>query len=93
MTTIWKYVLQPGRNLVEMPSGSKLLTVQMQAGDPTLWALVVPGGPMVTRIIDIYGTGHPLPANPGYYLATVQMHGGSLVWHVFDATHAAKEQP
>jgi hypothetical protein len=30
-----------------------------------------------------------MPTNPGEYVATFQMHGGALVWHVFEATNAA----
>ena len=40
------------------------------------------------RTFEMYGTGHPMPANPGEYVETFQMDGGALVWHVFDATNA-----
>lgn len=89
MRTIWKYTLQPGRTKLEMPRGAELLTVQMQGDTPTLWAQVHPGEPLERRVIDIHGTGHKLPEDAGQYLATFQMEGGALVWHVFDATQAA----
>jgi hypothetical protein len=38
------------------------------------------------RVIEIYGTGNPHPADPSFlrsYIGTVQMMDG-LVWHVYD---------
>lgn len=89
MSTIWKYALQPGRTELEMPGGAELLTVQMQGDTPTLWAQVWPGEPVVRRVLDVYGTGHKMPPDPGKYVATFQMDDGTLVWHVFDATDTA----
>lgn len=89
MTTIWKYELEPGKNLLKMPAGAKPLTVQTQGGTPTMWALVKEDAPPEHRIISIYGTGHKMPDHPGVYLGTFQMSDGALVWHVFDATMRA----
>ena len=58
---------------------------QMQGEQPQLWALVDPDQPNEWRTFEMYGTGHPMPANPGEYVETFQMDGGALVWHVFEA--------
>lgn len=73
---------------IEMPSGSTLLSVQIQNGVPQLWALVEVGAPMARRKLAIRGTGHDLTfsaeAWPAKYVGTFQMQGGSLAWHLFD---------
>lgn len=89
MTTIYKWTLTPGSTDLHMPAGARVLTVQMQGDQPQLWALVEPEQPKEWRTFEIYGTGNPMPANPGEYVATFQMDGGSLVWHVFEATTVA----
>jgi hypothetical protein len=85
MTTIYKYTLEPGRTVLELPDGAQVLTVQMQHGSPCMWALVDLARPIGRRFFDVYGTGHAMPADPGRYVATFQMEGGALVWHVFEA--------
>lgn len=90
MTTIYKYSLQPGRTVLDLPSGAQVLTVQMQRGEPCLWAKVDTTNPPERRVFDVFGTGHPMPDDPRLlYVATFQMDGGALVWHVFEAPHAA----
>lgn len=82
---IWKWPLMiTDRQTIEMPSGAKMLTVQMQGERPQLWALCDETNPLTERKIAIYGTGNPVPDEPGQYIATFQSHGGLLVWHVFE---------
>lgn len=84
---IWKYTLaELGRQYLQMPAGAQILTVQLQDDMVQLWAIVDPNAEKVERVIDIYGTGHQMPdVGPGEYLGTFQMHGGALVFHVFEA--------
>jgi len=85
MNTIWKFPLTiTDQNEIEMPKGAELLTVQMQHGEPQLWASVDPQAPKVSRRIMVHGTGHPVDLF-NVYLATFQTMGGYLVFHVFDA--------
>ena len=83
---IWKYQL----NVIDeqqlfLPADAKILTVQTQRGTPCLWALVnEENTAKELRKIAIYGTGNPIPDDPGEYIATFQMHGGDLVFHVFE---------
>lgn len=83
---IWKFPLEvTDRQELRLPVASKILTVQTQRGVPCLWALVnEETAANSLRKIAIYGTGNPLPDNPGEYIATFQMHGGDLVFHVFE---------
>jgi hypothetical protein len=85
MKTIWKFTLKTtDEQVIEMPRGAKLLTVQMQDNRPQLWALVDSVKPNEQRTIATFGTGNP--AEDGEYIGTYQMRGGELVFHVFDIT-------
>jgi len=81
---IWKYPL-PLQDVVELmlPRGARVLTMQKQNGQLTMWALVDPLAPLYLRSFAIVGTGNPAP-NPeqGTYLATAQ--SGPFVWHLFE---------
>ena len=89
MPTIWKYPLHPGTTQHNMPRGATVLHAQMQQGEPVLWALVEPSADQELRTFDVYGTGHGVRENAGEYIATFQMDGGALVWHVFERRAAA----
>lgn len=85
MKEIWKWaIVVNDRSALRMPKGAQLLCVQWQGDLVMLWAVVETSAPKVTRRIAVYGTGQPLPDNPGTYVDTFQMMGGKLVWHVFD---------
>jgi len=86
ITRIFKWELQlTDEQVLWLPKGSKLLTVQMQNGRPKLWAICDPNAVLQEpRRIGIYGTGNPIPEDPGIYIATFQMHNGDLVFHVFE---------
>lgn len=82
---IWKYTLiVVDRQTLFLPEGARILTVQMQDYAPQLWAIVDESEPSEPREIAIYGTGNPMPDEPGIYIGTFQMHDGALVWHVFE---------
>lgn len=89
MKAIWKFPLEgPGRNVIQMPLGAKVLCAQNQHEKPTLWAMVESEDAKhaVTRVFFVIGTGHeaPMEIEDWTYIDTVQMAGGSLVWHVFE---------
>lgn len=88
MTRIWKWTLQiTDKQMLQMPQGAKVLTAQMQGEELCLWAQVGPpdpGVPQEARTFAIYGTGNPMPDEPGEYVATFQTQGGALVFHVYD---------
>lgn len=89
--TVWKYPLIPGVQGIEMPEGASILTAQMQANEPQLWALVDPARTKRTRRIAVVGTGHDAPDRDAPYVATFQTESvmGPLVWHVFDGGYVS----
>lgn len=84
MRTIYKYPLQViDSQVVQLPGGGIPLTVQVQNDIPVLWSVVNTDLPNAPITINTYGTGHPIVERPGEYLATYQLCGGGLVFHVF----------
>lgn len=88
MMTIWKYSLAVlDHQVIRMPRGAMVLTVQAQNGEGCLWALVDVDEPMVDRIFAVFGTGHFLRKAEWeklHYIGTYQMLDGVLIWHVFE---------
>ena len=84
MRKIYKYQIEvTDEQLVTMPAGAQILTVQAQGDRLCLWAVVSLGSPEEKRVIQIYGTGMDFPKHKKCtYIATVQMDG--FVWHVFE---------
>lgn len=82
MKTVWKYVLQSDSQIIHMPSGAKILSVQFQYKAPVVWALVDPEMPTEPRKFVAYGTGQPV-SEAGQYLGTFQIVNG-IVFHVFE---------
>lgn len=82
---IWKYPLEiTDIQIVEMPSNAQILSAQMQGDALCLWVLVNMTDAIERRSIEIIGTGNPMAEYPRQFISTVQMHGGALVWHVFE---------
>lgn len=89
MNVIYKYPLViKDTQFVTMQYTSEILSVQMQNGQPVLWAMVeTEDDDMIKREIIIKGTGHDIPdmeLNRMRYITTIQ--DGRLVWHVFEGT-------
>jgi len=85
MTTIYKYAV-PVQDMfhLDLPRGAQCLHVDMQRGEPQLWALVEPANPRVRRQFTLVGTGHPAPTpDEAEYVGTFQMTNGLLVFHLF----------
>lgn len=97
---IGKFMLETtDRQVLEIPAPATILSVTEQRNELVLYAIMEPDAPTVTKVIDIYGTGHQIPkerstylgepqTEPGTFLGTVGTCAGSLMWHVFDATDA-----
>lgn len=85
MAAIWKFPLAVKDEVtLPLPTNAEALTVQIQNELPMLWCLVNPGAALEPRLFRTYGTGHPIVGAPGKYVATYQLEGGQLVFHVFD---------
>ncbi len=81
MKTINKYTLDSQDWTLQLPKGAELLTVQLQNGIPTLWALVNPMTVTEERHICIVGTGWDVEDNMKYITTYMD---GYFVWHVFE---------
>lgn len=85
---VWKYPLEvTDEQKVEVPYGSKVLSVIEQNDMPTLYALVNPYSNLKeTWCISIRGTGHPLAKEMlgvSLFIGTISTHSGRLVWHIW----------
>ena len=86
MLTIHKYPLElADLQAIELPHGAEILTVQVQHDVPVLWAKVDTTNHAARRLIHLVGTGNPLVDHAARYIATIQLHGGALVLHAFEA--------
>ena len=74
-----------------LPRGAKVLCVQPQGDAVCIWALVDPDAEKLSRKFYIVGTGHELGSEVSTrdaaeaYVGTFQVHGGTLVFHLFEA--------
>jgi hypothetical protein len=90
MQRIYKYELLPpdegNVTSVQMHSGAMALHVDAVGDQLFVWALVPDslGAFMRERRFIVVGTGHDLDYQGQRYLGTALMHGGALVWHVFE---------
>lgn len=97
--SVFKYpVLLTDIFSLDLPEGAKVLSVDVQRGEPQLWALcdatmsagmVTPSsidGKMSRRRFRVAGTGHPIhtPADKLEFIGTFMLHGGELVFHLFE---------
>jgi hypothetical protein len=89
MITIHKQILlaQQFQN-IEVPSRSKILSVNMQAGKIAIWYICeIPSIPMIKKIM-ILGTGHTMPSEvtpeSAQYIGTIMTADDELVFHVFE---------
>jgi|694.fasta_scaffold105227_8 hypothetical protein len=85
-TRIWKYPLAiTDIQAIDIPVGSRLLSVGNQNGTLCLWAIVPTQNAKEDRCIEIIGTGNPVPEAIGLtrrFIGTVIMN--PFVWHVFE---------
>ncbi len=84
--TIWKYPVTPDHWTQLMPVDAEILSVQVQQKEVQMWVLVDPDAIRKGREFEVYGTGHSIPENPGKFIGTFQLEGGTLVFHLFDCT-------
>ena len=84
MKTIHKYQFAVNDVVeLEMPVGAQILSLQVQNGVPCIWAKVETAAKSKYRRFRVYGTGHPI-SEDGNFIGTFQMHGGTLVFHMFE---------
>lgn len=84
MKTVWKYTLNAeDEQIIKVPLGAELLSVQAQHGEAQLWALVDDKETVtVNAKIILHGTGHPSnDVNGMKFLGTFQLFDGNFVGH------------
>lgn len=82
---IWKYTIEAQDAIkVDMPVGSKVLSVQMQSGVPCIWVRVDPRRIKEPRYFVVRGTGHDFDGTEGKFVGTFQMAHLGLVFHLFE---------
>jgi hypothetical protein len=88
MLKVYKYEVPLADDFaIEMPMGAQILSFQVQNGGPVLWALVDPDARHMKRHFRLAGTGHKIDQAPAdlRFIGTVQLQGGALVFHLFEA--------
>ena len=88
--SIWKFELEVrDYQIIEMPKGARILTVQSQHEIPCVWAICDTETYKKENIeFEIYGTGHPFYEGIHFgkkqsYIGTFQLRGGSFIGHLF----------
>ena len=79
---IWKYKVE---NIIEMPKGAEILSVQIQNGqmfNACIWVKVNPENELEKRKFVVIGTGHSFDDTNMKYIGTYQ--DGPFVWHLFE---------
>lgn len=90
MKKVFKYVIDPYVNEIQMPLGAEILSVRFQRDNFCMWVLVDPSAVMVSRKFRVYGTGHEISGdieNHLKYIGTGHMDNG-LVFHAFEVENA-----
>lgn len=86
MEVVYKYPLstRTSQTEVEMPSGAKVLRVDVQRNEIQLWAMVEPEAPKETRVFEVFGTGHKMDTAKRVFINTFFVHDGEFVFHAFE---------
>ncbi|PHS13499.1 MAG: hypothetical protein COA78_07105 [Blastopirellula sp.] len=83
---IFKYGIEiVNHQILSMPEGAQILSVQEQMGQIQLWAIVEPNNALQEYALCIFGTGRQMPSDMSNFvhIDTFQQAGGALVWHIF----------
>lgn len=84
MPRVWKYILNPGINLLNVPVGARVLSVANQRDSMVLWMLLEPSEQKEAREFLVVGTGHNIDHHESalFFIGTVQFDW--LVFHAFE---------
>lgn len=80
---VYKYqITNKKRQDIELPEGAQILSLQLQKGIPTIWALVDPEAVTYTRRFFVVATGEEI-GDHLEYVGTFQVPESELVFHIF----------
>ena len=83
--TIHKQTLQPmDVQEIMVPEGAEMLSAREQFDHVCVWYRCNPTNRLQPRRLAIVGTGNPAPDESGRFLGTAALHGGQLMFHVFE---------
>jgi hypothetical protein len=91
--TIWKFEMEiDDTQVINMPKGAEILSIQLQNNEPVIWALVNPEEPdKEPRQFEMFGTGYLIPCDISInrkFLGTIQPIGigssFSFAFHIFE---------
>lgn len=85
MVTIYKYQFEINDRIeIEMPEQARVLSIQIQSGKPTIWAMVNTEWPLEKRTFLMYSTGHKMNELDLFrtHIGTIQLN--AFVWHIFE---------
>jgi len=89
---IFKYPVQPiGYFELELPRGAKVLTVQLQFGNPQMWVSLNPDAKKEKRLFITVATGQRITEKNLTYIGTFQIMNGTLIWHLFEVKKNGKK--
>lgn len=87
MQTIWKFPFAvTDEQTIDMPAEAEIIHVGLDPhGDPCLWAAIprTDAGPE-HRLIEVLGTGNPIPDRDGERVHLGSFTQGPFVWHIFE---------
>lgn len=85
MITMYKYQFEFAKEVtIEMPDGPTMLSVQLQNGVPSMWAMVNTDNAPKSYKLACYWTGEEITnADQLRFIGTVQA-ADNLVWHIFE---------
>lgn len=90
MKAVWKFPIEITDDFeLELPAGAEILYVDSQRDtEVNMWALVDTEAPKMFRKFHLAGTGYhideALNLTKANHVASFQMQGGALVFHLFE---------
>lgn len=80
MSVVWKQRVGPGLNELDLPIGSRVLSIGLDAqGEPSVWFSCEPGRPIATFWVIVTATGEGVPPD-SRFLGTFSPAPG-LIFH------------
>ena len=81
---VYKYNFQVSDKFtISMPKGAKILHIDLQHNQPTIWALGDQHRPIESHAFRVFCTGHDLPDNEALKFVATFLQS-PFVWHVFE---------
>lgn len=84
---VWKYNLEPGTVIHEVPTGATALScgpqMQGEGAAAVVWVLVDPAAPKKPLKFLTVATGETMPEGSWSFVGSLGFNAGALIFHVF----------